>query len=244
MKLIAFSDIHGSVTALEKAIQYIQHQETVDAIIIAGDFASINYDHTDVKILEEDRKISRMFSLLEDLPIPYYFVWGNRDAFHFMFMMTIQSEDAASRHIDELSNGTFLTDTAVIPLDAFHITSNPQRVDKNTLFVTHWQERIEGNSLLHLEGHVHYGQYHANYVNLGFLFRDSLHGAEQLLGGIWEIELANHQIERIEYVDFGDNINRLLCPHHPEEGTFYIPTYWRNCPVCFDDDNAKFRKRR
>jgi predicted phosphodiesterase len=242
MKLIAFSDIHGSVTALENASQYIQRQNHVDAIIIAGDFASINYDKTEQDILKEDHKISCMFSLLEDLNIPYYFVWGNRDTFHFFYMMTIQQE-WVSHHEDDLRNGTLLTNTAVFPLNPYQITSNPQCVDERTLFVTHYQEHVEWNALLHLEGHVHYGQYQKNYLNLGFLFRDSLHGAQQLLGGLWEIELSTNHVENVEYVDFGGNIKQLLCPYHPEEGIFYIPRFWRKCPVCFDEDNAKFPKR-
>ena len=198
--------MHGSVEALTQATHHIKWQDAVDAIIIAGDFASINYEKNDKEILKEDQKISYMFSLLDELAIPYYFVWGNRDIFHFFYMMTIQNPDASHRHIENLQYGTFLTDTAVFPFKHYRITANPQRVNQNTLFVTHWQKDVEWNALLHLEGHVHFGQYQANCLNLGFLFRDSLHGAQQLLGGLWEIELSTNQITSVEYVYFGGNI--------------------------------------
>jgi hypothetical protein len=67
----------------------------------------------------------------------------------------------------------------------------------------------------------------------------AFHGTESLLGGIWEIDITNDKII-IEFLDFGNNLRELICPYHREEGMFYIPKYWRKCPVCYDIKNAKF----
>ena len=118
------------------------------------------------------------------------------------------------------------------------ITANPNLVTKRTVFLTHYYKRgVLRESLLHIEGHAHYGQVKNNYLNTSFLYRDDFHGAESLLGCIWQIELPNRNIE---FFDLGGNLKRHTCNKHSEEGEFYIPSYWHICPVCYVPANAKF----
>ena len=37
-------------------------------------------------------------------------------------------------------------------------------------------------------------------------------------------------------------MKEMTCPIHQDEGTFYIPSYWKNCPICYDSRNAIFSK--
>jgi len=245
MKIIAFSDIHGSVEAMEKAARYVKNRENIESMIIAGDFASINYDsNNENAVLHEEQKIRKIFDLIENIGIEYYFVWGNRDSFFFMDLppYNMSPKNRANKFLESLNlqNGEYLNQNEqLLLIEKYKITSDPRFVDDKTIYVTHWQKDVEKNALLHLEGHVHFGQLKDNYLNLCFLFRDSLHGAESLLGGIWEIDLTNENIN-FEFLDLGNNLRELICPYHREEGVFYIPKYWRKCPVCYDIKNAKF----
>jgi 3',5'-cyclic AMP phosphodiesterase CpdA len=245
MKIIAFSDIHGSVEAIEKAMEYIKNRENIELIIIAGDFASINYDNSENDaVFYEEQKIRKIFNLIENVNLKYYFVWGNRDSFFFMDLPphNMSPKNVGIKFLESLNlkNGTCIYKFKWLPfLEKYRITANPRFVDDRTIYVTHWQKDVQTNALLHLEGHVHYGQLKDNYVNLCFLFRDSLHGAESLLGGIWEIDITDENLN-IEFIDLGNNVREMICPNHREEGIFYIPKYWRNCPVCYDITNAKF----
>ncbi|MFX0210138.1 MAG: metallophosphoesterase [Candidatus Hodarchaeota archaeon] len=245
MKVMAFSDIHGSVEAIEEAVGYIKDREDIESIIIAGDFASINYDsRKNDAVFYEEEKIRKIFHLIEKIGVKYYFVWGNRDSFFFMDLPPhyMSPKNTGIKFLESLNlkNGKCLHQYKWLPIsEKFRITTDPKFVDDRTIYVTHWQKGIQTNALLHLEGHVHYGQVKDNYVNLCFLFRDSLHGAESLLGGIWEIDV-NYENLNIEFIDLGNNVREIICPNHREEGVFYIPKYWRKCPVCYDITNAKF----
>ena len=87
--------------------------------------------------------------------------------------------------------------------------------------------------LLHLEGHVHYGQFRNHYLNLGFLYRDDLHGGRPLVGCIWVIDVYPGPRVEYRYVDLEGNLKEVRCPVHSEEGTFLVPRYWRRCPLCY-----------
>jgi len=34
----------------------------------------------------------------------------------------------------------------------------------------------------------------------------------------------------------------MTCLIHRDEGVFYIPDFWKECPVCYDSGNAIFIK--
>lgn len=248
MKFIAFSDVHGSVESLRNAEQFIRRQNDIDSIVIAGDFASINYDESNEGgILKEEIKTKKMFEMLEGLGIKYYFVWGNRDFFFFMDKSTkdLSPKQVAKKFLGELNlqYGICLNEkrNELLPfLEKFKITGNPSRVDENTIYLTHWQKNVQSNALLHLEGHVHYGQLKDNYVNLCFLYRDSLHGADELLGGLWVIKLSETRDLSIEFINLGGKVKIIACPIHSNEGNFYVPYFWRKCPVYYDENNVKF----
>jgi hypothetical protein len=124
-------------------------------------------------------------------------------------------------------------------LGSYKLTSKAGLWDKNTIFLAHCYRRPTG-ALIQIEGHVHYGQRVANYLNLGFLSRDDEHGATPLVGCYWVLNLHREGISA-NWIDLGGKMKEYRCPNHPEQGVFYIPFYWRKCPVCYDSNNALSR---
>jgi len=80
-----------------------------------------------------------------------------------------------------------------------------------------YKTKVFSNAFLHLEGHVHYGQFKDNYFNLGFAYRDDLHGSEPLEGLIWFFEIDKDYEVSFYYKSFGD-LKEIVCPYHAEEG--------------------------
>jgi hypothetical protein len=123
----------------------------------------------------------------------------------------------------------------------YWLTSSPKRIPKNAIFLSHCYRRIIPEALIQLDGHVHYGQHALNYLNLGFLYRDAEHGAPPMVGCYWKLVLKGSSVS-VNFINLGNKLKEFNCPAHPEEGTFYIPFYWKKCPVCFDPRNSLFKK--
>jgi len=122
-----------------------------------------------------------------------------------------------------------------------YVTNDYTQIDEKTVYITHYRPEVFSDALLHLEGHVHYGQFKDNYFNLGFAYRDDLHGSEPLEGLIWFFEINRDYKVSFYYELLGD-LKEIVCPYHAEEGTFIVPNFWRKCPVCYDPENSKFSK--
>jgi len=54
-----------------------------------------------------------------------------------------------------------------------------------------------------------------------------------MAGCYWILELEGSNVSTT-FVNLGDKLKEFVCPHHPKEGTFYIPFFWKKCPVCFE----------
>jgi hypothetical protein len=127
-----------------------------------------------------------------------------------------------------------------VELGGFKLTSNHKLVDGKTILLTHiYSKRTE--SYLHLDGHNHFGRICGNYVNLGFAYRWSQREEEGgIVGCYWLIDLPDRSSEppEITWINYGGKMKEVKCSKNLHEGVFYIPYYWRSCPVCYDGSNG------
>jgi hypothetical protein len=124
-----------------------------------------------------------------------------------------------------------------IKLERYWLTSFPEKVPENAIFLRHHYRRIIPKALIQLDGHIHYGQRVSNYLNLGFLFRDATHNAQPMVGCYWKLILKDSTVSA-NFINLGNYLKEYKCPHHPEEGLFYIPSNWKKCPVCYNPNKA------
>jgi len=143
--------------------------------------------------------------------------------------------------IKSLSFGRHLKNEEPIKLGKYWLTSSPQNIRENTIFIRHCYRKIIPKALIHLDGHIHFGQCVLNYINLGFLYRDDAHDATPMIGGYWRLILEKSAI-KAEFINLGNKMKAFKCPHHPEEGTFYIPHYWKKCPICYEPRKALIKR--
>ena len=92
-------------------------------------------------------------------------------------------------------------------------------------------------ALIQLDGHLHFGQSVLNYLNLGFLYRDAAHGASPIVGCYWKLNFEGPNVE-VNFRNLDGKPKEFSCPNHPQEGKFYIPNYWKLCPICYEPTDA------
>jgi len=141
-----------------------------------------------------------------------------------------------------LSFGGHLREEEPVKLGRYWLTSSPERIPKNAIFLRHHYRRIIPKALIQLDGHLHYGQHVLNYLNLGFLYRDAAHDASPMIGCYWKLTLKDSTVS-VNFINLGNRLKDFRCPDHPEEGNFYIPFYWKKCPICFEPREALIRRR-
>jgi len=134
-----------------------------------------------------------------------------------------------------------LKDGEPVKLGKYWLTSSPERIPKNAIFLRHHQRKIIPKAWIQLDGHLHYGQRVLNYLNLGFLYRDAAHSASPMIGCYWKLTLKGSSVS-VNFMNLGNRLKDFRCPDHPEEGTFYIPHYWKKCPICFEPREALIKK--
>lgn len=144
--------------------------------------------------------------------------------------------------IKSLSYGHYLAEEKPVKLEKYWLTSSPQNIPKNAIFLRHCYRKIIPRALIHLDGHIHFGQNIHNYINLGFLYRDDAHNAQPIVGGYWKLILEKSNVTA-EFVDLGNKMKAFKCQHHPQEGTFYIPHYWKKCPICYEPEQALIKTK-
>lgn len=135
--------------------------------------------------------------------------------------------------IKSLSYGRHLGEDKPVKLEKYWLTSSPQNIPENAIFLRHCYRKIIPRALIHLDGHIHFGQRVLNYINLGFLYRDDAHNAPPIVGGYWRLILEKLNVTA-DFINLGNNMKAFKCVHHPQEGTFYIPYYWKKCPICYE----------
>lgn len=127
-----------------------------------------------------------------------------------------------------------------IKLGEYWLTSSPKRLPKNAIFLQHHYRKIMPKALIQLDGHLHFGQHVLNYLNLGFLYRDAAHRASPMVGCYWKLNFEGTNVE-VNFRNLGGKLKEFICPNHPQEGKFYIPNYWKKCPICYEPTEAIVR---
>ena len=271
MRILAFSDLHGNVEALKRMFKSVE-EEAFDHILIAGDLTNMDVGEPEVvvKQAKEIFDILEGFELpyyfVWGMPFRESRLFFTHRAFKNVEEWTVERKGERVRilskpgthgrisvKIDEMSAeryeaaveilemisalkfGKLLNEVERVSFGDFTLTSNPNLVDEKTVLMIHCY-RKPTKALLQLEGHVHYGQLCRNYLNLGFVSR-----SDGLLGCCWLIDLSKGK-PSIEWVNFGGRMKEMVCPIHRDEGVFYVPDFWKKCPVCRDPNNAIFSR--
>jgi len=272
LKLLAFSDLHGDVEALKRMFESVEGESLGCILIggdltgfdVEQPDDSINHAKQVFEVLES---YEAPYYFVWGFPFResgLYFTYhvfrrfngwkieekgdlvsivgdvrsGDRRFTRFRCNLPRERFEAAVEILEIISAlkfGKVLHDFDRVRLGDYFLTSYPELVDeKAILLIHHYQKPTK--ALLQLEGHVHYGQLCHNYLNLGFVSRD-----DGLLGCCWLIDFSEGR-PSIKWVNFGGKMREMTCPIHRDEGTFYIPSYWKKCPVCYDPRNAVFSK--
>ena len=152
-----------------------------------------------------------------------------------------QAVKEMERFLALLTFGNRVKEKEVVKIGEYWLTSSPEKVTNKTVFVNHHHRKIIPEALIQLDGHLHYGQHVLNYLNLGFLYRDDAHNAQSMIGCYWRLKLENSRVT-VDFVNLGGKLKEFVCPTHPEQGKFYVPSYWKKCPVCFSSEEALIKK--
>jgi len=58
-----------------------------------------------------------------------------------------------------------------------------------------------------------------------------------MIGCYWKLALRGPTFSA-KFFNLGGELKDYVCPNHPQEGVFYIPQYWKKCPICYNPDEA------
>jgi len=238
LKILAFSDIHGNLGALRALKGNIS--EDYDLMIIPGDLTNAFFASSFNAMVKQFKAV---LSSLESFGIKYLFTLGNRD-YPLFGDESLPEQEAKDRNralmeiLQSLSNGFMLEMAPSVDIGGLKVTSRKD-LASGAVYMTHYDKGVASDALIHVEGHTHAGQRNGNYLNLAFLYRDGTHGSSPLLGCYWTLEISNGRVE-IRWHNLGGKMKEFECPVHAAEGKFYVPFYFRKCPVCYNKESAKF----
>jgi predicted MPP superfamily phosphohydrolase len=260
MRILAFSDLHGNAATIELLRERVKN-ESFDYILVAGDLTNADLipPAERVQQLKEIFAIMETF----EIPYFYVWGLPFRES-TLQFLQeeysVIENEDRVTlavkggkfdnwmvemhpkgwnhfKEMDEflstLKFGKHLRHGEIIKIGNYNVAATQENLPERTILLKHSYRKIVPNALLQLDGHLHFGQRYQNYLNLGFLYRDDAHNAQAMVGCYWVLELEGSAVSTT-FVNLGGKLKEFSCPEHPNEGTFYIPFFWRKCPVCFE----------
>lgn len=167
---------------------------------------------------------------------------GNRTEAIRMSKVDHQILEEIGHFMGSMRFGKHLREEEPVKLGRYWLSSSPVRIPKDTIFLRHHHRMIIPKALVQLDGHLHYGQHVLNYLNLGFLYRDAAHDASPMVGCYWKLILKGSTVSA-HFMNLGNKLKDFRCPVHPEEGTFYIPSYWKKCPICYEPEEAIVKRR-
>lgn len=215
MKILAFSDVHGNVEAVEKLYAETQDAD-FDLIIFGGDFTNEFFEGFE----KAQVQMNEFCEVIKRYEKPFYYVYGNRD-------MGVKCPIGNCIEEKDWEIGSYT------------LTNQIEKIDKSKILVNHYLhtqfEDEQVNALLYLYGHDHIGRIYKNYIDLGFLYRGmQAHGAmEALYGCYWFIEINDGKIT-VENNSW--DLRESTCDRHPNQGIFYIPYYYRrDCTLCYNE---------
>jgi len=235
MRILAFSDIHGHTEAVKRLVSEVS-KERFDYIVFAGDFTNAWFDG-----LKEGRKqMGEITPVIESLGKPLYYIYGNRDFSPRDAFYDRNKRKRFGKVECQIGENMNSKDCSI---GDYTLTNKIKALDSSKILVTHSLhpslKSTQAKSLVYLYGHDHIGRTYKNYVDLGFLYRGrKAHGAiESLFGCYWFIDVDNGktQVENHSW-----QMKESVCHIHKDQGTFYIPYYWKkSCPLCYDENEYR-----
>ena len=272
MRILAFSDLHGDATTL-KLLRDAIKDENYDYILVAGDLTNADLispaervqQMKEIFSIMESFKIPYYYvwgipfregtlaSVMDLIEKPdSYEVKEQEETLVFerkvgnlrltISKVNMQLLKKIEHFMSSLRYGKHLSGKEPVKLGRYWLTSSPTKMPKNAIFLRHSYRRIIPEALIQLDGHLHFGQQVFNYLNLGFLYRDAAHGAPPMIGCYWKLTLKDFTVS-VDFMNLGNRLKGFRCPYHPEEGTFYIPHYWKKCPICYEPSEALIKRK-
>ncbi len=217
MKFLAFSDLHGNLKVLEK-FEKIISKLNFDLVVCAGDL--LNY-YLNPNELE---KLPFYEEFIYNLRVPFLMVWGNRDFERF------------SNRPYPLRMAFNLDENDYCYKQKWRFTSKIEKLDSNSILVSHTeiQNLNEKVPFLQIWGDTHIAKilYRKHpCIDLGFLFRDEVHGSGVMEGLFWIIEISSNRKMSFNWYPLEKNISPkpfFLIKRNNGLDEYVLPSYLKN----------------
>jgi predicted phosphodiesterase len=233
MRLLCFSDVHGSADAVKAMLGDVRRREaSYDAFIFAGDLTNLS----SLRKTEKERRA--MEAALDDISHgtkkyreyvatrnERFFEESKRTARHILALLAREevplyyifgNRDRLGKSSLTSEKGLFESRYAIClehveraEMGGIYLTADEKLVDGHTVLVRHapggWREtyRAYGEALLNVTGHTHQAIVYKNFLNTGFLYRDETRGATPMMGGYFDVVIDKGRISGISYNDIG-----------------------------------------
>lgn len=175
MKFLAFSDLHGNLKSLER-FQRRTRKFEFDLAVCAGDLTNYYLNPKEID------KLPFYEEFVYNLKVPFLMVWGNRDFERF------------SNKKFPLELAVHLDEKDYVFKEKWHFTSHIENITSNSILISHNKIEVKNgkNPLIQLWGDSHIPKilYRTHLcIDLGFLYRDEIHGSLAMDGLFWIIDI-------------------------------------------------------
>lgn len=233
MRLLCFSDVHGSVDAVGTMLGDVRRRgDSYDAFIFAGDLTNLSSLR---KTEKERRELEKTVGGASKGSKKYkeyiaernerFFEESKRTAREILGLLAHEeipcyyvfgNRDRLGKYglaevsgLSESRHAVCLEHVPKADIEDIGVTANEKLIDGRTILVRHapggWREsyRVFEKALLNVTGHTHQTIVYKNYLNTGFLYRDETRGAKPIMGGYFGVEINEGRVSSITYNDIG-----------------------------------------
>jgi len=216
MKFLAFSDLHGNLKALKKFRKRISNIN-FDLIVCAGDLTNFYLNPKEIK------KMPFYEEFIYSLKKPFLMVWGNRD----------YNKHLSMKFPLKIS---FNLDKEDYYFKEWYFTSQIQKIKSNSILISHSENSNlkQKIPILQLWGDTHIAKilYRTHTcIDLGFLYRDEIHGGEPMFGLYWIIEISSNQKLSIKWFPLEINVSPepfFVLKGKNDVDEYILPWYLKN----------------
>jgi predicted phosphodiesterase len=233
MRLLCFSDVHGSVDAVRTMLGDVKRRgDSYDAFIFAGDLtnlSSLRKTRKERELLEKTlgstSKSTKRYKEYIAERNARFFEESKRTAREILGLLAREeitcyyifgNRDRLGKYSLADVKGLFESRYSICldhvnkaDMEGITFTAREGIIDGKTVLVRHspggWRESYKAYSkaLLNVTGHTHQAIVYKNFLNTGFLYRDETRGAEPMMGGYFDVEIKNGRLGTISYKDIG-----------------------------------------
>lgn len=219
-RLLVMGDNHGDVESLRRVHEAIVDLE-IDLAVHVGDFTrAMRHDSRRLGAAHL-RAVEPVLGRIADrTKHGLVWVYGNQDRFGDLGY--------------DLDVGREIPADDAIEVAGERFTNDPERVDSETILVTHMERWALADSFdgrAHFCGNTHRGRHHGRRLNSAFLQVTHPGTRETHYGGFFVVELDDEM--SVEMHSIG-SLERRECPVHAERGVQFQPPQ-RECMFCTDE---------